>query len=334
MRRAVARLNRYGESFPSSLRDASPSRFEQIVCDALRDECDGVVFKPSDVELVSGASFPDIVVARRFGVEVKSTSKNHWRSTGSSIVESTRVEGVEEIWMMFGKLGGDRPEVRCRPYGDVLPGIAVTHCPRYLIDMDIDADGTIFHKMSTTYDDLRNTPNLIGSVRQFYRAKAIAEGRAEMPWWISDMDADQSVSLNVGFWADLSRELKRRYQAEVLILFPQVAKSQYKEASLWLVTARSVVVPNMRDLFSAGGQISEVDGVKLKAPVAQIYRRLVESRDEVLAVLADESFRVQIHEFNPGLFGGDMFAAWLEQVSDKLGDQRIVDWIVGGVSMK
>lgn len=44
----------------------------------------------NSIQLVSGTSFPDIVANNFFGVEVKSTEKNHWKSIGSSILESTK----------------------------------------------------------------------------------------------------------------------------------------------------------------------------------------------------------------------------------------------------
>lgn len=70
--------------------------------------------------------------------------------------------------MLFGKLGGS-PEFRCRPYEECLYDITVTHSPRYLIDMDIDKDNTIFAKMHTTYNKLRTSDDSIAQVRKYYR---------------------------------------------------------------------------------------------------------------------------------------------------------------------
>ena len=75
--------------------------------------------------MVSGASFPDIVAKKYYGVEVKSTIKNQWKSIGSSILESTRDQNVERIYLTFGKLG--KPVAfRSRPYEQFLSGISVT----------------------------------------------------------------------------------------------------------------------------------------------------------------------------------------------------------------
>lgn len=103
----------------------------EAVCEAaMKTEFEGTI------QLVSGASFPDIVANKYYGVEVKSTEKDHWTSIGSSILESTRNADVERIYLTFGKLG--KPvQFLSRPYEDCLSGIAVTHYPRYQIDMTL-----------------------------------------------------------------------------------------------------------------------------------------------------------------------------------------------------
>lgn len=88
----------------------SASNLEIESCRMIQDCCEDTPFDPKQVVLVSGHTFPDIVAERYFGVEVKSTKHNHWTSTGSSIVESTRSEWVDNIYMLFGKLGGNPPE--------------------------------------------------------------------------------------------------------------------------------------------------------------------------------------------------------------------------------
>lgn len=49
---------------------------------------------------------------------------------GGSVAEGTRVEDVEHIFILFGKL--HKPvEFRTRRYEECLCDIAVTHSPRY-----------------------------------------------------------------------------------------------------------------------------------------------------------------------------------------------------------
>ena len=83
---------------------------------------------------VSGQKFPDIVAAKIYGVEVKSSKDDKWVTVGGSVNESTRIGDVERIFLTFGKLANP-VEFCTRPYEDCLSGIAVTHYPRYKIDM-------------------------------------------------------------------------------------------------------------------------------------------------------------------------------------------------------
>lgn len=92
-------------------------------------------------------------------------------------MESTRDKNVENIYMLFGKLGGKTAEFKCRPYEDCLSDIAVTHSPRYLINMELTKEQTIFSKMGVAYDQLRNASDSIEIVRKYYREKAIKAKR-------------------------------------------------------------------------------------------------------------------------------------------------------------
>lgn len=134
------------------------------------------------IQLISGFSFPDIVAHQFYGVEVKSTAKNHWTSIGSSILESTRNADVERIFLTFAKLG--KPvQFLSRPYEECLSGIAVTHYPRYQIDMRLQPGETIFDKMGIPYDQLRQMDNPAAPVSRYYRSKL---GPGESLWWAAD----------------------------------------------------------------------------------------------------------------------------------------------------
>ena len=98
------------------------------------------------IKIISGQKFPDIVAAKYYGLEVKSTKENQWTIIGGSVAEGTRVEDVEYINLIFGKL--HKPvEFRVKRYQDCLSDIAVTHSPRYKIDMNLGENDTIFSKM-------------------------------------------------------------------------------------------------------------------------------------------------------------------------------------------
>ena len=218
---------------------------------------------------ISGQKFPDIVAAQYYGIEVKSTKDNHWTSTGSSILETTRVANVERIYMTFGKLGGNPIEFLSRPYEECLSGIAVTHMPRYLIDMRLKQGETIFDKMGVPYDKLRNMENPIAPVSKYYRSQ-LKPG--ESLWWASD-SSEETVSATIRLWKNLKANEKKFYTVYGCVNYPEVFGGNYDRYALWL-TSQGVVDPHIRDQFSAGGQEEMLlsSGKKVKFP--GVYRRV------------------------------------------------------------
>lgn len=244
------------------------------------DECaKGTPFE-NTIEKVSGQKFPDIVAAKFYGVEVKSTKGDHWTSTGSSILEATRLQDVERIFMTFGKLGGKPIEFLSRPYEECLGGIAVTHMPRYLIDMRLQEGETIFDKLGISYDQLRKMENPIAPVSKYYRSK-LKPG--ESLWWAGD-GADETVSATIRLWKNVSAEEKRRFTIYGCVNFPEVFGGDYDRYALWL-TSQGVVDPHIRDQFSAGGQepMEMSDGSKRRFP--GVYRRVKNNKEYVIHLL-------------------------------------------------
>ncbi len=169
-------LNDEARARPQDYKQLTASSLECCALNKIKMACACSPFDAEEVQLISGQRFPDIVANQFYGIEVKSTKDNHWTSTGSSIVETTRVENVDDIYLLFGKLGGDIPQFKCRPYQDVLYDIAVTHSPRYLINMELGKDETIFSKMGTSYDSFRMSADNISLVRKYYREKQNYKG--------------------------------------------------------------------------------------------------------------------------------------------------------------
>lgn len=236
----------------------------EAVCEAaMKTEFEGTI------QLVSGASFPDIVANKYYGVEVKSTEKDHWTSIGSSILESTRNADVERIYLTFGKLG--KPvQFLSRPYEDCLSGIAVTHYPRYQIDMRLGKGETIFDKMGISYDELRMLDNPVAPVSKYYKEK-LKPG--ESLWWAAN-DVEATAPPTVRLWTALSHEQKEVLTVQGYALFPEVLSAgnnkKYNRYALWLASKMGVVNTNIRDSFSAGGKVElpTVGGVLLKMPAA------------------------------------------------------------------
>ena len=261
-------------------------------------------FRPEEIKLVSGAKFPDIQAEQYYGVEVKTTASDTWKSVGSSIVESTRIEDVSMIYMLFAKLGGDFAEFRCKPYEDCLDNISLTHQPRYQIDMELEEKKreNIFQKMKIDYNSFRilEEKEKIQKVRTYFRSTA-KEGY-EMPWWIGDEESEASVPMTIRFLNDLSLEEKKQITVRMFILFPELfsnqGKTKYKRAALWLCSRQALICSNNRDFFTAGGQVTEIGTYHFDHTVPQILKRLYDSKDEVIALLShpDKALADDINE--------------------------------------
>ena len=300
-------------------------QLEKEVLSAMKEQCKGTSFLPDDIQLVSGQRFPDIIASKHFGVEVKSTKENKWVSTGSSIVESTRIEDVNHIYMLFGKLGGKPIEFKCKPYHNCLYDIAVTHSPRYLIDMEITQERTIFSKMGIEYDKFRLSEDPISTVRSYYLEKIKKEKRMAMPWWIGS-ETVTSPTLRLWSGRSLDQEKQNIYKAQLLILFPtEICNSNYDRATLWLCIRHSIINTHFRDLFTAGGQV-QIENCCCPA----IIKRILRVAPIVKQILLEESLLFDIKDNNPDLFyAKDKYAYWVLQVSKQYPQiKQLKNWLM------
>lgn len=205
------------------------------------------------IELISGHKFPDIVVGKSFGVEVKTTKSNKWRSTGNSIFESTRIDGVRDIFIYFAQLKTPAKFMYKR-YEDCLADIAVTHSPRYLIDMEVTQENTIFSRMDISYEMFRALPNPVEKFIDFVRSNMAA---GEEPWWINGEDTP-ILNPTVRLFSNLNEAAQKDLRIRAMILFPEVfgrSSTKFQRVATWLVTRHGVVDSSLRDRFSAGGQV-------------------------------------------------------------------------------
>lgn len=259
-------------------------KLEEDVYDALT-RCARKTSFEGTIQLVSGATFPDIVANKFYGVEVKSTNKNHWKSIGSSILESTRDQNVKRIFLTFGKLGNPIA-FRSRPYEECLSGISVTHYPRYQIDMELGIGETIFDKMGINYDDLRKMKNPVAPVSDYYK-KQLKPG--ESLWWAAN-DVEETVAPpTVRLWSSLTSTEKNSYMVKGCALFPEILNSRsnkkYQRYALWLATQCGIINTNIRDQFSAGGKVNIVTPRELFEKVPAIFGRINKYRDLLVDTL-------------------------------------------------
>lgn len=273
-------------SNPSSLSGADFEllTYENAVLKALETPFEGKLVHTADRE------FPDIVAAGLYGIEVKATKKDDWTSIGNSVLESSRISTVEKIYMFFGKLGGS-PDVMYRNYENCLRGISVTHYPRYQIDMLMKEENSIFKKMGTDYDTIRNSSNPVSAIRAYYKSQ-MKEGDAL--WWIGD-DIDEMPSLSpiIKNFSSLDRPTRDLIKADMFAFFPELlsdSTKKYERIPAYLAAQYGVVTANLRDNFTAGGQVEVThDDTSFRVPqvvgemlrLAKNIHACLESKNEV-----------------------------------------------------
>lgn len=230
------------------------TKFEKDVFGSLISASQHTQFEDT-IELVSGRSFPDIVAKGYFGVEVKTSSKGSpWKCVGNSILETSRVDTIEKIYMFFGKIMPP-PEFKFRPYQDCLYEVAVTHSPRYMVDFETPAGETIFDKMSISYDELRSQKQPIKRVLSYYRERY---GKNCDLWWLPAEEEGSTSHLVIRFWNGLNRQEKASLACQMLALFPEIARegeggdNKYNRAAGWLIKSHNIICPSFRDIFTGG----------------------------------------------------------------------------------
>jgi hypothetical protein len=197
--------------------------------------------------------FPDIVVGE-YGIEVKFSEKDTWRSVANSVFESTRSKEVRHIYVVFGKMGGE-PSVLWGKYEDCVIHVRTSHVPRF--EVEIGSKESLFKKIGISYEDFSQLPmpEKMKHIRKYARGRL---KKGERLWWLEDEpEQGHSLPLQVRLYMGLSQEDKRRLRAEAALLCPQIvkpsrSKGKYNDATIYLLTYHGVLCPQARDLFSAG----------------------------------------------------------------------------------
>ncbi|MDR3708751.1 MAG: hypothetical protein P4L33_10645 [Capsulimonadaceae bacterium] len=258
-------------------------QFENLVYRHASDVAKGTLFDGTIVQ-TGALTFPDIIARRYYGIEVKVTASDKWSSIGNSVLESTRVPGVERIYMYFGKLGGT-PDIKFRPYQECLSEVGVTHSPRYMIDMNLPEGGSIFDKIGVPYDELRKEKNSIGLIKDYYRSQ-LADG--EELWWIDAKSEETAPSPIIKPFSSFATEERQDFIIETMALFPEIfgqSNLKFERVAAYLVASRNAVCSNVRDVFTAGGQKAVTIGDR-QVLVPQIFFKLNEVAPQIATYLA------------------------------------------------
>ncbi len=289
-------------------------QLESDVYDALCRCAKNTPFEKT-IQLVSGASFPDIIANKYYGVEVKSTNKNHWKSVGSSILESTRDKDVERIFLTFGKLGSP-VKFLSRPYEECLSGISVTHYPRYQIDMELKCGETIFDKIGIPYDTLRKLDNPVAPVLKYYKSLL---GPGESLWWATEDIETNVAPPTVRLWSALSSKQKTFFTVKGYALFPEILSysnpKKYQRYALWLATNCGIVNTNIRDQFSAGGKIDIVTANGLFEKMPASYGRIEKHIDLIKDTILSENAESLCEYWQVKNIDDDRLNQWCRLVS-------------------
>ncbi|MCD7728574.1 MAG: restriction endonuclease [Clostridia bacterium] len=203
-------------------------------------------------------AFPDIAMGE-FGVEVKFTLNDTWRSIANSVLETQRIDEVKHIYVVFGKMGGI-PEVRWGEYEKCVIHVRTSHVPRFEIEIPSEKAAvkeSLFEQMGIGYDDFRklDMQDKMKYIRAYAR-KIHPDGRL---WWVEGKENsdEHTTPVQARLYTNLSVEEKSRLRAEAALLCPSIVKSgrsrnKYDDMVLYLLTYHGVLCHQARDLFSAG----------------------------------------------------------------------------------
>ena len=221
--------------------------------------------------------FPDIVLGK-FGVEVKFTTNDTWRSIANSVFESFRNKDVKHIYVVFGKMGGC-PEVRWGRYEECVMHVRTSHVPRF--EVDIDAKESLFKKFGISYDQFSalSEDGRMKYVRDYARDR-LKPG--ERLWWLEETsDQGHSLPMQVQLFANLSNEEKLKMRAEASLLCPQIVgsgrnRTKYIDPIMFLLTYHGILAT--RDVFSAGSAAGPArGGIYVQRALQRIQPQMIEA---------------------------------------------------------
>jgi hypothetical protein len=264
--------------------------------------------------------FPDIAVGE-FGVEVKFTTKDTWRSVANSVFETFRKQEVVFVYVIFGKMGG-APEVRWARYDDCVIHVRTSHVPRF--ELEIGAESSLFEKMNVPYEIFSALPieKKMRYIREYAKGR-LKEG--ERLWWLEEKaEPEHSLPIQVRLYIDLPSEEKTRLRAEATLLCPKVVagsrvKNKYNDVAMYLLTYHGVLVSQARDLFSAGSVAHRKD--KTRGGI-YIQRAIEAIEDEMLTAALKMEDALFVEYWGESVPPSERIDKWLQKA-----DKYAADWL-------
>lgn len=260
------------------------TRVRQVLDDLLRDEGSlRVDFSPPP------QGFPDIALGE-YGVEVKFTLADTWKSIANSILESHRAEGVKYIYIVFGKMGG-KPEVRWGDYEKSVVHVRTSHVPRFEVELPVAGNEhrSLFESMGISYEDFSKLD--VHGKMKYVREYARKKHPGERLWWIDDSNGDEhTLPANIRLYTNLPQAEKTRLRAEAVLLCPSVLKSgrsrnKYDDVVMFMLSFHGVLCHQARDLFSAGSvanpENDDLGGLYIARALKLLEKDMLEAAEQL-----------------------------------------------------
>lgn len=284
---------------------------------------------PHNISYAPGSHvFPDIVVefenGEKYGIEVKSSSSpnsKNWKINGNSVLGSTK-EDVADTYIIFGKTAIGNQGFRYRRYEDAIANVAVTHSPRYAIDMELAPDETFFAKSKLTYAQISESDDPIGLITSYFRSKG------EKAWWLAE-----NTPAAIRIFSDLPAEEQSKLIGYCFAHFPEVfsnSRKKFYRSALWLVTEQSVVSPSLRDNFTAGGRTDLFFDNAMYQEIPRIFSSLYRDRKYVISALLEASSSELMADWNWNGPIDDIeesrLSAWISVASGQFTEKSVNDY--------
>ncbi len=287
--------------------------FENAVRTAIQEEDITIDFAPHP------QAFPDIAI-EKYGVEVKFTTNDTWRSVANSVLETNRIHDVKKVYLVFGKMGGI-PEVRWELYEKSVMHVRTSHVPRF--EVEISNDKSLFELMGIAYDKFRLLPmhEKMEHIRSYARSR-LRPG--ERLWWLEDdEESSHTLPLQARLYTKLGAQEKLRLRAEAALLCPQIvrsgrSRSKYDDAVLYLLTYHGVLCHQARDLFSAGS-VANPNNEILSGPYIEHALKLLEDEIRLAANRLEDGLFLEY--WGKNIPKNERIAEWL-----KMADAYATDW--------
>lgn len=242
-----AKLRAEARATPFTKASAFEQRVREVTEETIRATGIAIDFNPHP------QAFPDIEIGE-FGIEVKFTTNDSWRSVANSVLETNRIESVRYVYILFGKMGGT-PDVKWGEYEKCVMHVRTSHVPRF--EVQIDAPTSLFERMGISYDDFRvlEMHDKMRHIRNYARSR-LKQG--ERLWWLEDEPGEaHTLPIQARLFTELEQAEKVRLRAEAILLCPQIVQSgrarhKYDDVALFMLTYHGVICHQTRDMFSAG----------------------------------------------------------------------------------